>query len=131
MYQSPISVYETAVQSIMEQRENALFAKIKDAFDVQVDKEELIRALQYDRGQYEKGYFDGKEEAMPKWIPVTELLPSSEGKYLCAWRYANEDETTMDVLSWDGTRFPWEDFCWKGQHIVTHWMPLLEPPKED
>jgi hypothetical protein len=45
MYKSPISLYETAMQTIMEQRENAIVAKVQDAFDVQVDKDELIRAL--------------------------------------------------------------------------------------
>ena len=59
MYESPLNILETAIQSIMEQRENAIYAKIQDAFDVQVDKQELIRALQYDRDQYEKGYADG------------------------------------------------------------------------
>ena len=29
-----------------------------------IDKDELIRALNYDRGQYEKGYADGKRDAM-------------------------------------------------------------------
>ena len=60
MYKSPISIYETAMNTIIEQRENAIFAKVQDAFDVQVDKDELIRALQYDRGQYEKGYADAQ-----------------------------------------------------------------------
>lgn len=58
MYQSPISLYEKAVEAIIEQREDRIFAKIQDAFDVQVDKEELIRALQYDRDQYAKGRMD-------------------------------------------------------------------------
>ena len=31
---------------------------------ITVDKEELIKALRYDRGQYEKGYADGKRDAM-------------------------------------------------------------------
>lgn len=30
---------------------------------ITVDKEELIKALRYDRGQYEKGYADGKRDA--------------------------------------------------------------------
>ena len=63
MYKSPISIYETAMETIIEQRENAIFAKVQDAFDVQVDKEELIRALKYDRDQYNRGYKDGKREA--------------------------------------------------------------------
>ena len=64
MYKSPINIYETAMDTIIEQRENAIFAKIQDAIDVQVDRDELIRALQYDRGQYEKGYRDGFNQAV-------------------------------------------------------------------
>lgn len=44
-----------------------------------VDKDELEKALRYDRGQYEKGYEDGKNEAEqalePKrgeWLNVTD-----------------------------------------------------------
>ena len=33
---------------------------------VNVDKEELIKALQYDRNQYTKGYEDGKNEVLDK-----------------------------------------------------------------
>ena len=68
MYQSPISIYETAMNTIIEQRENAIVAKVQDAFDVHVDKEELIRALQYDRNQYDKGYADGKADAMAELV---------------------------------------------------------------
>ena len=31
---------------------------------IDVDKDELIRALQYDRGQYQKGYMDGFKDAL-------------------------------------------------------------------
>ena len=49
-----------------------------------IDKGELIRALEYDRAQYEKGYFEGKEaaEAERRWIPVTERLPKNEAAVL-------------------------------------------------
>lgn len=63
MYNSPITLYETAVQTIMEERENAIFAKVQSTLGVDVDKQELIRALQYDRGQYDKGYRDGLKVA--------------------------------------------------------------------
>ena len=127
MYQSPISIYETAVQYIMEQRENAIFAKVQDAFDVQVDKKELIRALMYDRNQYEKGYFDGKEEATPKWIPATELLPEADKEVLCftKMRYCW-------IASWNicDDRMWSDGEMWCSESEVTHWMPLPELPKE-
>jgi hypothetical protein len=37
-------------------------------YGINVDKEELIRALQYDRNQYEKGYADGKADAMAELV---------------------------------------------------------------
>jgi len=38
--------------------------KAVQEYGITVDKEELIKALQYDRGQYEKGYADGKRDAV-------------------------------------------------------------------
>ena len=32
--------------------------------DIYVDKEELLKALQYDRGQYEQGHADGYKQAL-------------------------------------------------------------------
>ncbi len=43
-----------------------------------VDKEELAKALMYDRQQYEKGYADGCEAN--KWIPCEVRLPEEDGK---------------------------------------------------
>lgn len=57
MYESPIEVYiEQAVQNIEKQRDEQICSYITEKFDVQVDRDELIKALQYDRAQYEKGY---------------------------------------------------------------------------
>ena len=40
--------------------------------DINVDKEELIKALEYDRMQYDKGYSDGKNDRPKgKWIEGT------------------------------------------------------------
>ena len=127
MYKSPINLYETAMETIIEQRENAIFAKVQDAFDVQVDKAELIRALQYDLDQYYKGYADGKADAAQKWIPVSERLPEkretvlvcdARENYMNAWEYLGRDE------------WLWDSSIWRTE-AITHWMPLPEPPKED
>ena len=37
-------------------------------YDIKVDKHELLRALQYDRNQYEKGYADAKADAMDELV---------------------------------------------------------------
>lgn len=59
MYENPISVYvEQAVKQMQEQRENEIYYTITEKFDVQVNREELIKALQYDRQQYDAGYND-------------------------------------------------------------------------
>ena len=125
MYQSPISIYETAIQTIMEQRENAIFAKVQDAFDVQVDKKELIRALKYDRNQYEVGYRDGKADAAPKWIPVSERLPKYN-TFVIVFAEGIVGEAVLDDADywyWAGT----DEYA--SEINVTHWMPLPEAPK--
>ena len=131
MYQSPISICETAMNTIIEQRENAIFAKVQDAFAVQVDKDELIRALQYDRDQYNKGYADGKADAV-KWIPVTERLPEKDGQYLCNYHFGEHPTMTFTrVLDYYATDIVphFQHTLGDGSMKVTHWMPLPEPPK--
>lgn len=60
MYESPIELMMKQVEErIVEQRENEVVAAVNQAFGVNVDKAELIKALNYDRNQYEKGYSDG------------------------------------------------------------------------
>lgn len=39
--------------------EDYITFKIEQTLDCEVDKEELIKAMQYDRDQYDKGYQDG------------------------------------------------------------------------
>jgi hypothetical protein len=56
----------------MEQEENQLMMHLRQEIGYAVDKEELIKALQYDRQQYEKGYKDGleqlSEDAITDWM---------------------------------------------------------------
>ena len=57
MYKPPI---ELLCQEMETRIENEIFNAIQNV-GVFVDKEELIRALQYDRNQYDKGYQDALE----------------------------------------------------------------------
>lgn len=58
MYKSPI---ELILGEPRTEINNEIGKVILDV-GVSVDKEELIKALAYDRQQYEKGYEDGKAE---------------------------------------------------------------------
>ena len=59
-YQSPISqIYKDVEYKFKEDMENKTMEAIHH-FGISVDKEELIKALQYDRNQYDKGYSDGR-----------------------------------------------------------------------
>ena len=60
MYESPIElVYHETFPKLIKQQEDLIMRGCLD-IGVYVDKEELIKALAYDRGQYEKGYADGR-----------------------------------------------------------------------
>lgn len=48
---------------ILDQVEEHVVAQCSAAVGMKIDREELIKALRYDRGQYEKGYADGRFDA--------------------------------------------------------------------
>lgn len=60
-YESPIGVYKTEpmIEQLRDKMDNLIFQAVQKV-DVQVDRAELIKALEYDRGQYEKGFHDGR-----------------------------------------------------------------------
>ena len=91
----------------------------------------------------EQAYKKGLEDGKPKWIPVTERLPKTDGKYLVhknLWgtsyistvRFAKDGKK---VCPYDlkGQKNVWYDYDSETGYFpvdtVTHWMPLPEPPK--
>ena len=124
MYKSPIEIIYGQMQT---QIDGDIYRAVQ-SYDINVDKDELLRALMYDRNQYEKGFFDGKEEATPKWVPATELLPEADKEVLCftkrGYCWIARWNTVNDRMWSDGE-------MWASEREVTHWMPLPEPPKED
>lgn len=64
MYKSPI---EIICGDIKKQIDNDIY-RVTQKYDIKVDKNELIQALAYDRDQYEKGYADGKRDAMAELV---------------------------------------------------------------
>ena len=65
-YESPITaIYEQISNQINQDFEDRIMAEAKMKVNVNVDKDELIKALNYDRGQYEKGMEDAKRVLQP------------------------------------------------------------------
>ena len=64
-YESPIKLtntMESIVRRVREEEDKKIYECIAN-YGIDVNKEELEKALQYDRDQYVKGYADGKADA--------------------------------------------------------------------
>jgi hypothetical protein len=59
-YESPINVWwsDTRIEQLRDEYDNLIIKAVKNVCP-EVDRDELIKALEYDRGQYEKGFADG------------------------------------------------------------------------
>lgn len=90
-YQSPLEMIyddpmERAIQKIQKETDEFIYQTVINT-GVKVDKDELVKALQYDRQQYEQGYKDGyyagKEDSRKhgQW-----LVRETSGE----WGYENE-----------------------------------------
>lgn len=65
MYESPITIISNGIQLSLKDE----VYKAVEQIGIKVDKNELIKALKYDREQYEKGYADAKaEQRKGKWV---------------------------------------------------------------
>ena len=79
MYESPIKVF----QGNLEMQFEGEILKAVQRADITVDRDELIRALRYDREQYQKGFDDARKGAVPvvrcedckDWGPGTRDVP--------------------------------------------------------
>ena len=123
MYKPPITIYQALRDSLNIQLENNV-CKAVASYGINVDKDELIKALKYDREQYEKGYTDGRAEC-PEWIPCSERLPSTTGYYLIS--KCCHPGLILYVTVAD---FKAESQTFTASNVIA-WMPLPEPYKEE
>ena len=79
-------MYKSPIQIVTDDINYAMRAKIDDTiyqavlkYDVAVDKDELVKALTYDRQQYDKGYSDGYMKGTTETL---EKVKTALGKYL-------------------------------------------------
>lgn len=80
MYEPLIKVIQGQMQMKME---NDIFRTVQ-SYGIEVDKEELLRALKYDRQQYDAGYADGKADAVVHGRWIRKKLVMCEPCYLCS-----------------------------------------------
>ena len=123
MYDSPIRL---AVSKMKSQFNDDIYnAVVKTGIDV--DKDELVRALNCDRNQYEKGYRDGLKAS--KWISVKERLPKAGERVLATDGYFVGEFFLNRRGQWQ--RYNVNNYLLMAAFDILHWMPLPEPPKEE
>ena len=70
-YESPLKrIFDDYESKIVKAEEDRLMIKVKEVLGVDIDKEELTKALMYDRNQYIIGYGNCLKDHMTgKWNP--------------------------------------------------------------
>lgn len=88
-YESPIiRIQSKLLEETIKKEEDQLMCKVRQTIGYNIDKSELIKALNYDRDQYDKGYQDGKLAAMKKRIG--QWIINSDGYYpYCSYLYCS------------------------------------------
>lgn len=99
MYDHIITVYEEASSQLNMHIENEVFSIIK-RYNIDVNKDELIRALDYDRNQYDKGYADGVRDFYTKLIDkATTTLRVRYGETEPSLAYSIYQEELDEILN--------------------------------
>ena len=72
-WESPVTITQEIAKKIVSDTEDYIMSEIYKT-GVTVNKEELIKAIKYDRDQYNKGYCDGFNTAVEmEWTSVEAL----------------------------------------------------------
>ena len=73
MYESPIDVLYSDIETKLE---DGILKAVQDV-GITVDKQELLKALQYDRDSYRKGFQDGARNENKNWmLKIRDVLES-------------------------------------------------------
>ena len=109
-YQSPITMYtERIIKDIVEKQDGFIMEEVrKVGFDI--NKEELAKALKYDRDQYDKGYHDGRMYQPPVKTNADRIRAMSDEE-LAEFLY---DCTDYPRLEWWQAWAKNTDWDWNG-----------------
>lgn len=150
MYKSPIELTCGPLQF----REAATTAAVKDMTDymneqqekilmeatrtvgISIDKEELVKAINYDRHQYEQGYDDGFKDGLQEgsnfidWISCEDKMPSPNVSVF----YYGVDPLgpVWGMGKWNPIKDKWElTIGYLDKSVVTHWMYRTTPKDKE
>jgi len=143
-FKSPIT---QIVGEMQMEFENHVLKAVQNV-GIHVNREELVKALAYDRGQYEKGYADGLKA--DKWIPCSERLPEEHESIFAKYKgtrkwdedgmfekissevYATVENmktgesTTTHAHTTDG-KWSCDLLRWSDTYRIIAWQPLPAP----
>lgn len=100
MYNSPLKLFTDEITRDIAKKQDTLVFNAVARLGVTVDRDELLRALRYDREQYDKGYADGKADG--RAAAMAEIVRCKE----CIFR-----PTTKGDMYGTDVRFPYEGMC--------------------
>ena len=119
MYESPIT---QILGEMRTEYENGCIRAVQ-SYGFNVNKEELAKALAYDREQYKKGYEDGLNA--DKWILCSEKLPKVNEYVLCS----GHGKPFIGCI--DSLDNEWRDDHFYKRTTVIAWQPLPTPYKPE
>lgn len=127
-YESPIEMFTEQVSYDWSEKTDDLVMKAVMNVGVEVDKNELVKALAYDRDQYDKGFDDGFNEATRgKWILTSERLPKDKTSFIATITTKFLTRVTMATRIGD-------EYFEGGERLyfgaIKAWMSLPEPYEE-
>lgn len=140
MWESPIQLQfgindmvNEFIKGQTEQTEKYIVESVQSV-GVKIDKDELIKAINYDRNQYDKGYKDGLNA--DRWISVDDKLPEdkiNENTQDFEWYYCATTFGDVRPYKYGKPIGHEKAHFWNGIAImdgyVTHWMPKPKMPK--
>lgn len=95
MYDSPIDLYISDIQNqIVAQQAEQIYQAVVH-FVPDVKRDELLKALRNDREQYDKGYADGKRDAMDELVRCKDCRWSHLDGWFCGGAGMMPEHTTL------------------------------------
>lgn len=90
MYESPITEMMSDISTqIIQEKENQLMMQMRQTVGYDIDKDELIKALQYDRHQYQKGYDDAMKNKEELSKLICDVNPEKIGAQIASGNLHN------------------------------------------